>query len=94
MKLQLLLPGIPVPVFSGGSSKICLTKIVVVYTDTKGVSSSVLVRILAYELCIVFLRPYTLCTLDHVSILKLASMRVNLGVESVDCSRDSVSVAL
>ena len=43
MKLQLLLPGIPVPVFSGGSSEICLTQIAVVYTDTNGVSSNVLV---------------------------------------------------
>ena len=43
MKLQLLLPGIPVPVFSGGSSEICLTQIAVVYTVTNDVTSSVLV---------------------------------------------------
>ena len=47
-----------------------------------------------YELCIVFLRPNTLYSLDHVSILKLASLRVNLSVESVDYSGDSVSVTL
>ena len=42
--------------------------------------------------CIVFLCPYTLFTLDHVSILRLASLRVNLGVEFVYYERDSVSV--
>ena len=43
---------------------------------------------------IVFLSPNTLYSLDHVSILELASLRVNLSVESVDYSGDSVSVTL
>ena len=43
---------------------------------------------------IVFLSPNTLYSLDHVSILELASLRVNLSVESVDYCGDSVSVTL
>ena len=43
---------------------------------------------------IAFLSPNTLHSLDHVSILELASLRVNLSVESVDYSGDSVSVTL